>query len=83
MLSARPQNRRSARALAVVAEASGTPASVAEATPEGVRILATSGEAPAAERARREADLRACGLSRLHAEGLLPAGNRRSEVELD
>jgi hypothetical protein len=55
----------------VLAEAGSV--SVAESTPEGVR-LSISGEAVApAERAGREAELRAHCLERLRAEGLLEA----------
>ena len=49
----------------------GSAVQVAEVTPEGVRITVTGSPAPAAERAGREADLRATVLRRLRAHGLL------------
>jgi len=61
------------RALAVVRE-SAQDASLVEATAAGMRILASAGHAPVAERFAAEADLRARCLARLHAEGLLPHG---------
>lgn len=56
-----------ARALAVLEDAA-----VAEATPEGIRLVASAGHVPVAERAAAEAQLRARSLQALHAEGLLP-----------
>jgi small-conductance mechanosensitive channel len=59
------------RALALAAEVADE-ASLAEATPEGMRIVASAGHAPIGERAAAEADLRARCLARLHSEGMLP-----------
>ena len=47
---------------------------VAEATPEGIRLTVSDGEAPAPERGRRANALRARALARLHGEGMLPGG---------
>jgi small-conductance mechanosensitive channel len=60
------------RAIAVLQEATGATVTVAEATPQGVRLaLSTDAVAPP-DRGAREAQLRATGLERLRAEGLLP-----------
>jgi small-conductance mechanosensitive channel len=60
------------RAVRALVEETGAGASVAEATPDGIR-LAVSGERVAPEdKGAREAELRAACLRRLHAEGLLP-----------
>jgi small conductance mechanosensitive channel len=60
-----------ARALdAVGAVAEG--AVIAEATADGMRVVASGGHLPVAERAAAEAALRARCLEALHAEGLLP-----------
>lgn len=45
---------------------------VAEATPDGIRLTVSDGEAPATERAGRANALRARALARLHGEGMLP-----------
>lgn len=60
-----------ARALVVLTEVAEK-ATIAEATPDGIRIVAAAGHAPVAERFAAETDLRARCLARLHAEGLLP-----------
>jgi small-conductance mechanosensitive channel len=60
-----------ARAVAVVEEATGADVSVAEASPEGIRLSLTAAAVAPPDRAAREAELRAAGLARLHAEGLL------------
>jgi small-conductance mechanosensitive channel len=49
-------------------------ADVAEATPEGIRLVVRDGRAAAPARAARQNVLRAQVLARLHGEGLLPAG---------
>jgi small conductance mechanosensitive channel len=60
------------RAVRALAAETGAGASVAEATPDGIR-LAVSGERVAPQdKGAREAELRAACLRRLHAEGLLP-----------
>jgi small-conductance mechanosensitive channel len=61
-----------ARAVAVVREATGCEASVAEATPEGIRLSVSSPAVGPLDRPAREAELRLACLERLHAEGLLP-----------
>jgi small-conductance mechanosensitive channel len=66
-----PPGADAARALRVLGEETGQAVTVAESAVEGVR-LAVGGERVApAERAGREAELRAACLRRLHAEGLL------------
>ena len=66
-----PPDADTARAVGVIASATGAGVSVAEVRPDGVR-LAVSGEKVApAERPGREADLRAKALAALHADGLL------------
>ncbi len=47
-------------------------ADVAEATPDGIRLVVRDGEAPARERADRANVLRARTLARLHGQGMLP-----------
>jgi small-conductance mechanosensitive channel len=56
------------RAVALLGEAD-----VAEATPEGIRLVIRDGEAPAGERAARAGALRARALARLHGQGMLPS----------
>jgi small-conductance mechanosensitive channel len=60
------------RAVRVLAEETSGGASVAEATPDGIRISVTGERVTPAEKGAREADLRARCLQRLHTEGLLP-----------
>jgi small-conductance mechanosensitive channel len=60
-----------ARALAVLAEETGHDVAVAEAQPWGVRLAVGGDPVLPAERAKREAEVRARCLARLHAEGLL------------
>jgi small-conductance mechanosensitive channel len=55
------------RAVALLGEAD-----VAEATPEGIRLVVRDGEAAAHERAARAGALRARALARLHGQGMLP-----------
>ena len=59
------------RALDVLAEETGSDASVAEVTHEGERITVGGDPVPPPQRARRQAELRARCLHRLRAEGLL------------
>lgn len=47
-------------------------ATVAEATPEGIRLVVRDGHAPVADRAARQAELRARALAALHEQGSLP-----------
>ena len=60
-----------ARAVAVLHEATGADVTVAESTPEGIRLTLTGAEVAPTDRPGREAEMRAQGLTRLHAEGLL------------
>jgi small-conductance mechanosensitive channel len=60
------------RAVRVLAEETSGGASVAEATPDGIRISVTGERVTPAEKGAREADLRGRCLRRLHGEGLLP-----------
>jgi small-conductance mechanosensitive channel len=61
------------RAIAVLADETGHDVSVAETTVDGVRVAVGGERVPPSERARREAEVRAACLKRLHAEGLLGA----------
>jgi small-conductance mechanosensitive channel len=58
-------------ALRALAEETGTAVSVAEVTPEGIRLAVGGERVMPSERADREAQLRAQCLKRLHADGLL------------
>jgi small-conductance mechanosensitive channel len=60
-----------ARAVTVLAEATDAAVSVAESTPEGIRLSLSAAAVAPPDRPGREAELRAAGLARLHAEGLL------------
>jgi small-conductance mechanosensitive channel len=62
------------RALRALAAETGHDASVAEITPESVRLAVGGERVPPPERASREAELRAACLRRLRADGLLPEG---------
>jgi len=76
-----PPDADATRAQAILHEESGGDVSVAELTPDGVRLAVRGGGlAPAPERGAREADLRARCHARLRAEGLLEgfAGSDRS-----
>ncbi len=64
------------RALAVLAEATESDATVAEITPDGVRIAIAGDPVPPPERAPRQAELRAQCLARLRSEGLLEGGEQ-------
>ncbi len=59
------------RALATLADVARH-VTVAEVTPDGMRLLASGGYAPVGERAESEARLREQCLARLHSAGLLP-----------
>jgi small-conductance mechanosensitive channel len=59
------------RALDVLADATGSKVSVAEVTPDGVRIEIAGDPVAPPERGPRQADLRAVCLARLRSEGLL------------
>ncbi len=61
------------RALASLREQTGQTVTVAESTPEGVRLSVGGERVPPRERPRREAELREACLGRLRADGLLPA----------
>jgi small-conductance mechanosensitive channel len=66
------------RALAALADATGSRATVAEVTPDGVRIEIAGDPVPPPERGPRQAELRALCLARLRSEGLLEQGIDRS-----
>ena len=66
------------RALAALADATGSRATVAEVTPDGVRIEIAGDPVPPPERGPRQAELRALCLARLRSEGLLEQGINRS-----
>ena len=59
------------RALAAIEEETGSEASVAEITAEGVRITVGGDPVPPPQKGPRQAELRAQCLKRLRAEGLL------------
>ena len=60
------------RAVAVLGEVTGSGVTVAETTPDGIRLAVDAPAVAPAERAAAEAELRLRCLRRLHAEGLLP-----------
>ena len=64
------------RALAVLAEATESNVTVAEVTPDGVRIAIAGDPVPPPERGPRQAELRAQCLARLRSEGLLDGGEQ-------
>jgi len=66
-----PPGADSARALELLREEAGADVAVAEAVPWGVRLAVGGGPVDPAERAEREAELRARCLARLREEGLL------------
>ena len=66
-----------ARALAALEEETGSEATIAEVTPEGVRIAVGGEPAPPPQKGPRQAELRARCLDRLRSEGLLE-GNTAS-----
>ena len=65
-----------ARALAVLAEETESDVSVADITPDGVRIEIAGDPVPPPERGPRQAELRAQCLARLRSEGLLEGGGQ-------
>src|SRR3954452_11563785 len=64
------------RALAALADETGSEATVAEVTPDGVRITVAGEPVPPPERGPRQAQLRAECLRRLRADGLLEVGEQ-------
>jgi hypothetical protein len=66
-----PPGADAARAVAALSEETGGSVGVAEATPGGVRLSVGGDPVAPADRAAREADLRARSLARLRREGLL------------
>jgi len=68
-----PVTADAGRAVQALEEETGQAVSVAETTPEGVRLAVGGEQCPPPERAPREAELRLRCLTRLRAEGLLPA----------
>jgi hypothetical protein len=69
-----PPEADAERAVRALAEETGAGVTVAEAVPWGVRLSVGADPVPPAERAAREAELRAACLKRLRAEGLLATG---------
>jgi small-conductance mechanosensitive channel len=65
------------RALAALAQETGSEATIAEITPDGVRISVAGDPVPPAQKGPRQAELRARCLNRLRSDGLL-AGNPAS-----
>ncbi len=63
-----------ARAVGALEQATGHDVTVAEATPEGVRLTVSAEAASPPDRGRREAEVRLAAVRRLHDEGLLPGG---------
>ena len=63
-----------ARAVEALAEETGREVTVAEVSPDGVRISVSGDPVPPADKAKREAVLRGRCLQRLRVEGLLPGG---------
>jgi small-conductance mechanosensitive channel len=62
------------RALEALRELTGSTVTIAETTPEGVRLAVGGDRVPPPERARRESELRETCLRCLRTEGVLPAG---------
>jgi small-conductance mechanosensitive channel len=68
-----PHGSDAARAVEVLAEETGADVSIAETTPEGIRLAVAADAVPPAERGAHEAALRLRCLRRLQTEGLLAA----------
>jgi small-conductance mechanosensitive channel len=66
-----PPSSDAARALELLRAEVGTEVTIAESAPTGIKLAVSGDPVPAADKADREADLRARCLARLHAEGLL------------
>lgn len=66
-----PSDADAAQALGLLEEETGCGVTVAEAVPWGIRLAVAGDPVEPAQRAPREAELRARCLRRLHAEGLL------------
>jgi small-conductance mechanosensitive channel len=66
-----PPDADTERALAALEDETGSEASVAEITPEGIRITVGGDPVPPPQKGPRQAELRAQCLKRLRAEGLL------------
>jgi small-conductance mechanosensitive channel len=64
------------RALTALADETGSEVSVAEVTPDGVRLAIAGDPVPPPDREPRQAELRAQCLRRLRAEGLLESGEQ-------
>ena len=64
------------RAVAALAEETRSEVTVAEITPDGVRIAIAGDPVPPPDRSPRQAELRALCLRRLRAEGLLEGGEQ-------
>jgi small-conductance mechanosensitive channel len=76
-----PPEADAQRALEVIADEAGAPASVAEVTPWGTRIAFGGDPVPPPRKAAVESDLRGRAAARLRAEGLLrQAGEKGPEA---
>jgi small-conductance mechanosensitive channel len=75
-----PHGSDPARAVDVLAEETGATVTIAETTPEGIKLSVGGDSVPPPERASHEAALRLRCLRRLQAEGLL-APDRNSAVQ--
>lgn len=75
-----PPSADADRAMAALAEETGSAVAVAEAVPWGIRLAVGGDPCSPPDRPAREADLRARCLRRLRAEGLLEAQPDRAQV---
>ncbi len=71
-----PPDADTERALEALSDETGSEVTVAEITPDGVRLAIAGDPVPPPERAPRQAELRAVCLRRLRAEGLLESGEQ-------
>lgn len=71
-----PPTADTERALAALADETGSKATVAEVTPDGVRVTVAGEPVAPPDRGPRQAELRAECLRRLRSEGLLEAGEQ-------
>ncbi len=71
-----PPEADTERALEALSDETGSEVTVAEITPDGVRIAIAGDPVPPPERAPRQAELRAACLRRLRAEGLLESAEQ-------
>jgi small-conductance mechanosensitive channel len=71
-----PPEADTERALAALSDETGSEVTVAEITPDGVRIAIAGDPVPPPDRSPRQAELRAVCLRRLRAEGLFESGEQ-------